>query len=93
MSGAHCHLCVSSTRGCAFVDFTGVSRVQWGFPGGSAVKDPPAMQRSKEMQVRSLGREDPLEEGMETHSSILAWRIPWTEKAGGPQSIGSVGHD
>ena len=47
------------------------------------------------MQVWSLGREDPLEEGMVTHSSILAWRIPWTEEPGGLQSIGSqrVGHD
>ena len=42
-----------------------------------------------------LGREDPLEEGMATHSSILAWRIPWTEEPGGLQSMGSqrVGHD
>ena len=47
------------------------------------------------MRVPSLGREDPLEEGMATHSSILAWRIPWTEKLGGLQSIGSqrVRHD
>ena len=44
------------------------------------VKNPPAMQ---EMRVGSLGREDPLEEGMATHSSILAWRISWTEKPGG----------
>ena len=45
--------------------------------------------------IKSLGQEDPLEEGMATHSSILAWRIPWTEEPGGPQSIGSqrVGHD
>ena len=41
------------------------------------------------MQVRSLGREDPLEEGMATHSSILAWRIPLAEEPGGLQSIGS----
>jgi len=40
------------------------------------------------MQVRSLGREDPLEEGMATHSSVLAWRIPWTEAPGGLQSMG-----
>ena len=40
------------------------------------------------MQVPSLGREDPVEEGMVTHSSILAWRIPWTEESGGLQSIG-----
>ena len=51
-----------------------------GFPGGSAVKNLPAMQ---EMQVRSLGWEDVQEEGMATHSSILAWRIPWTEESGG----------
>ena len=40
------------------------------------------------MQLRSLGQEDPLEEGMATHSSILAWRIPWTEKPGRSQSMG-----
>ena len=40
------------------------------------------------MQVRSLGQEDPLEEGMATHSSILAWRIPWMEEPGGLQPIG-----
>ena len=44
-----------------------------GFPGGSAVKNPPGVQES---QIQSLGREDPLEKGMDTHSSILAWRIP-----------------
>ena len=42
-----------------------------------------------ETQVRSLGREAPLEEGMATHSSILAWKIPWTEEPGGLQSVGS----
>ena len=51
-----------------------------GFPGGSEVKNPPAMQ---EMWVRSLGGEDPLEEKMATHSSILAWKSPWTEEPGG----------
>ena len=47
------------------------------------------------MQVQSLDWEDPLEEGMATHSSISAWRIPWTEESGGLQSIGSqrVRHD
>ena len=50
------------------------------------VKNPPAMQ---EMQVRSLGQEDPLEEEMATHSSILAWRILWTEEPDGLQSMGS----
>ena len=55
------------------------------------VKNLPAM---KETQVRSLGREDPLEEGMATHTSILAWRILWAEKPGRLQSLGSqrVGH-
>ena len=53
------------------------------FPGGSAVKNLPAMQELQETQVRSLGREDPLEKGMATHSSTLAWRIPWTEDPGG----------
>ena len=44
------------------------------------------MQEIQETRVRSLGGEDPLEEGMETHSSILAWRIPWTEEPGGLQT-------
>ena len=56
------------------------------FASGSAVKNPPARQ---EMQVQSLGWEDPLGEGMATHSSILAWRMPWTEESGGLQSLGS----
>ena len=51
------------------------------------VKNLPAMQ---ETWVRSLGQEDPLEEGMTTHSSILAWRIPRTEESGGLQSMGVV---
>ena len=46
-------------------------------------KNPPAMQETQEMGVRHLGQEDPLEEGMATHSSILAQRIPWTEEPGG----------
>ena len=56
------------------------------------VKNLPAMQ---ETWFQSLGQEDPLEEGMATHPSILAWRIPWTEEPGGPQSMGSqrVGQD
>ena len=53
------------------------------------------MQETQETQVQSLGQEDPLEEGMATHSSILAWRIPWTKEPGGLTSIGSqrVGHN
>ena len=56
------------------------------------VKSLPAVQ---ETRVRSLGGEDPLEEGMATHSSILAWKIPWMEEPGGLQSMGSqrVRHD
>ena len=63
-----------------------------GFPSSSVVKNLPAIQ---ETRVRSLGWEGPLEEGMATHSSMLAWRIPWTEESGGLQSIGlhSIGHD
>ena len=56
------------------------------------VKNLPAM---KETWVQSLGQEDPLEKGMATHFSILAWRIPWTEEPGGLQSMGSqrAGHN
>ena len=62
-----------------------------GLPSGSAVKYPPVMQ---EMLVQYLSQEDPLEEVLATDSSILAWRIPWTEVSGGLQSIGSKrGHD
>ena len=57
----------------------------WGFPSGSADKNAPAVQ---ETWVRSLGWEDALEEGMVTHSSILAWKIPWTEEPGGLSSMG-----
>ena len=56
------------------------------------VKNLPAMQ---EIRVQSLGQENPLEKGMATYSSILAWRIPWTEEPGRLQSMGlqRVGHD
>ena len=52
-------------------------------PGGSVVKSLPAMQETQEMRVQSLGQEDPLEEEMASHSSILARKIPWTEEPGG----------
>ena len=62
-----------------------------GFPGGS-VKSLPAMQETalpvQETQVRSLGWEDRLEKEIATHSSILAWKISWTEEPGGLQSMG-----
>ena len=63
-----------------------------GFPGNTAVQNLPAMQ---ETQVRSLGQEDLLEEGVTTYSTTLAWRIPWIEEPDGLQSIGShrVGND
>ena len=61
-----------------------------GFPDGGSGKEPACQCRKcNETRVRSLGQEDPLEKGMATHSSILAWRIPWTEEPGGLQSIGS----
>ena len=65
---------------------------QWASLVAQRLKHLPPMQ---ETGVRSLGREDPLEEEMVTHSGILAWRIPWTEKPGRLQSMGSqrVGHD
>ena len=59
------------------------------------VKKLSAMKELQESQIQSLYQEDPLEEDIATHSSILAWRIPWTEEPGGLQSIGSqrVGHN
>ena len=51
-----------------------------GFPSGSAVKNSRARQETQELQVQSLGQQDPLEEGMTTHNSILAWKIPWTDE-------------
>ena len=67
-------------------------RGRWAPLGVQSVKSLPSRQ---ETGVRSLGREDPLEEGTATHSSTLAWRIPWTEEPGGLQSIGSqrIRHD
>ena len=64
----------------------------WASLMAQTVKNPPAMQ---ETWVRSLGWEDPLEKGMATHSSILAWRIPWMEEPGRLQLMGlqRVGHN
>ena len=66
-----------------------------GFTGAAVVKNLPAMRETQETQVLSLGREDPLEEGMATHSNIPAWKTPWTEEPGGLQSTGlqRVGHN
>ena len=63
-----------------YLFYKGDNTTHRGFPSGSVVKNPPATQ---ETQVQSLGWEDPLEEGMATHSSVLAWEIPWTEEPGG----------
>ena len=66
----------------------------WASLVAQMVKNLPAMQELQETQVRSLSQEDPLEEGMATHSSIIAWRFPWTEEPGWLQFMGSqrVGH-
>ena len=61
----------------------------WGFPGGASGKEPTCQCRKHETWVRSLSWEDPLEKGMATHSSILAWRIPWIEEPGRLQPTGS----
>ena len=73
-------------------DFTFTFTLAEIFTVAQMVKNLPAMQ---ETWVRSLGQEDHLEKGLAIHSSILAWRIPWTEEPGGLQSMGShrVGHD
>ena len=83
------------SKGWVYNDWHLVSAGPWGFPSVSAVKNPPAMQEMQEMWVRSLDWEDPLQESMATHSSILAWRIPWMEEPGGLQSMGSqrIRHD
>ena len=61
---------------------------QEGLPQRLRSKESPAVQETKETWVQSLGWEDPLEEGMATHSSIIAWRISWAEEVGGLYSIG-----
>ena len=83
--GSHRAL-VGAVRGLSTVaDYQGaqtyfsMSTPGLGFPGGSVIKNLPA----KKMWIPSLGRKDPLKKEMATHSSILAWEIPWTEKPGG----------
>ncbi len=56
---------------------------KWGFPGGTSGKEPACQCNRHEIWVQSLGWEDSLEERIATHSSILVWRIPWTEEPGG----------
>ena len=74
----------SHSIGCLFL-FYGFLCCSKGLPGDSVVKNVPAMW---ETWVRSLGQKDPLEKEMATHSNILTWRIPWTEKPGRLQSMG-----
>ena len=75
-----------------YYDWYRLIKMVWASLVAQMVKNLPAIQ---ETQVGSLDWEDPLEKGMAAHSSILAWRIPWTEEHGGLQSMGSqrVGHD
>ena len=81
-----------TTEGPRFEFYLIVTNLVGASLGAQSVKNPPATQ---ETWVQFLGWEDPLEEGMATHSSILAWRMPWAEESGGLQSVGSqnVGHD
>ena len=75
------HVPTNSTQGFSFLHI---------LIGGASGKELSCQcRRHKERQVRSLGQEDPLEKEMATHSSILAWRIPWAEEPGGLQSMGS----
>ena len=86
-------MCVRSPKSLCHVKFYIMKTTEsLGFPGGS---DDKASACKQETQVRSLGREDPLEKEIATHSSTLAWKIPWTEEPGGLQSMGlqRVGHD
>ena len=64
----------------AFIDLVILDYMMMGVPGGSVVQNLPAMQELQETWVQFLGWQDPLEEGMATHSSLLAWRIPWAEE-------------
>ena len=76
------------------VEFSHLCNLKLIKEGGSG-EEPACQNRRHETRVQSLGQEDPLEEEITTHSSILAWRIPWTEDSGGLQSMGSqrVEHD
>ena len=82
------HEPISHLEYCWLPDIHADTRIL-GFPDGWVEKNQPAMQESQKMRVQSLVQEDPLEEGMATHSRILAWRIPRTKEPGGLQSMGS----
>ena len=76
-------IAISTSRGSS--TFSSSRPFKMGFPRGSVVKNPPANAGDAGL---ILGREDPLEEEMATHSSILAKKIPWTEEPGGPRTMG-----
>ena len=82
-----CQLCLRQPHPLHGAGFTGNTCPYPAFPGGSVAKNLPTMQDLQETWVQSLGQEDPLEEDMATHSSILAWRILQTEEPGGLQSL------
>ena len=88
MVKAVCNVCLTGHKQAILVSLN----FKLGFPGRSVVKNLSAVQ---ETWVQCLGQEDPLEKGMATHSSILAWKIPWTEEPGRLPSMAlqRVGHD
>ena len=71
---------MTHTQVTGFLDCICYIPLYLGFPSDSAVKNLSAMQKTQDMWVQSLDLEDPLEEGMATHFSVLAWRIPWMEE-------------
>ena len=90
-----CHSVISENkneRTCRCEELKKITSIRRASLVAQVVKNLPPVQ---ETQVRPLGQDDPLEEGMVTHSRILAWRTPWTEEPGGLQSVGSqrVRHD
>ena len=100
MSDAHrfYFLCVFANTGyCVFITailqafgfICTFLRTKEGFSGGASGKEPTCQRMRQEMWVRSMGWEYPLKEGMAIHSSIFAWRIPWTEDLDGLQPMGS----
>ena len=86
---------LSTRQTIIFHNLDAVTYIFLGFPDGSLIKNLPTVQEMQETQIRSLSREDPLEEGLATHPSALTWRVPWAEEPGGLQSMGSqrVRHD
>ena len=84
----HLHLILQKRHIAPEVLFIWLYSVLGGFPGGASGKEPACQCRRHRDMVQFLGQEDPLEESMATHSSILTWRIPWTEEPSRLQSTG-----